>query len=118
MSDRMLERYEATLIELSHFFADLMHVDGALVLDHSFRLIGFGAEILGDSHVHTIHRALDLEATNTRAERADTSGTRHRSAYRLVSGISDSIAVVVSQDGDVRFVANHNDKLTYWPYLP
>lgn len=48
----------------------------------------------------------------------DSSSHRHRSAYRLVNGLNQSIAVVVSQDGDVRFVAHHNGKLTYWPYLP
>lgn len=118
MSDMGLVALEATLVELGHFFADLMSVDGALVFDRSFRLIGFGGEILGDSHVVSIHQAMNVEATQTIAERADASGTRHRSAYRLVSGLPETIAVVVSQDGDVRFVAQHKDKLTYWPYLP
>lgn len=118
MQDAELAELDKALIELGHFFTDLMNVDGSLVLDRSFRLIGFGGEILGDSHAATIHRALDLEAERSVVERADSSGTRHRSAYRLVCGLQDAIAVVVSQDGDVRFVAHHNDKLTYWPYLP
>ena len=118
MHDAELAKIDAALIEFSHLLADMMSVDGSLVMDRSFRLIGFGGEILGSSHVSTIHRALDLEAENTVAERSDSSGTRHRSAYRLVNGLNDAIAVVVSQDGDVRFVACHNQKLTYWPYLP
>ncbi|TWU51985.1 putative sensor domain DACNV-containing protein [Rubripirellula reticaptiva] len=118
MHDAELATIDEALIEFSHLLADMMSVDGSLVLDRSFRFIGFGGEILGDSHVSSIHRALDLEATNTIAERGDSSGTRHRSAYRLVNGLTDAIAVVVSQDGDVRFVACLNDKLTYWPYLP
>ncbi|QDV68442.1 hypothetical protein Poly24_21510 [Rosistilla carotiformis] len=113
-----LAELDAALIEFGHFLADLMSADGSLVVDRSFRLIGFGAEILGDSHVTSIHRAFDLEAINAVPEPADSSGTRHRSAYRLVSGLRETIAVVVSQDGDVRFVAHHKDKLTYWPYLP
>ncbi|WP_246146436.1 putative sensor domain DACNV-containing protein [Rubripirellula lacrimiformis] len=118
MLDADLASIDEALIEFSHLLADLMNVDGSLVLDRSFRLIGFGGEILGNSHVSSIHRALDLEAAKTISERADSSGTRHRSAYRLVNGINDAIAVVVSQDGDVRFVACLNQKLTYWPYLP
>ncbi|MEZ6090403.1 MAG: hypothetical protein R3C05_20750 [Pirellulaceae bacterium] len=118
MQDSELLRIEEALIEFGHFLADLMSVDGTMVLDQSFRLIGFGGEILGDSHVDIIHRALNVEATASIAERADSSGTRHRSAYRFVSGWPDSIAVVVSQDGDVRFVAQHEGRVTYWPYLP
>jgi len=116
--DAEVQDLDDAMIEYSHVLADFMSVDGALVLDRGFRIIGFGAEILGDSHVSEIHRAMDLEANFTVAEQADASGTRHRAAYRLVSGVPDVIALVVSQDGAVRFVANHNQKLTYWPYLP
>lgn len=116
--DAEVQDLDDALVEFSHVLADFMSVDGALVLDRSFRVIGFGAEILGDSHVSEVHRALDLEGNRTVLEPADASGTRHRAAYRLVSGMPDVIALVVSQDGAVRFVANHNQKLTYWPYLP
>lgn len=118
MLDADLANIDEGLIEFSHLLANLMSVDGSLVLDHSFRLIGFGGEILCNSHVSSIHRALDLEAEETTVERADSSGTRHRSAYRLVKGMNEASAIVVSQDGDVRFVARLNQKVTYWPYLP
>ncbi len=45
MKDDTLQECESKLVELAHFFADLMSVDGALVLNHSFRLVGFGTEI-------------------------------------------------------------------------
>lgn len=118
MHDAALSRLNASMIEFSHFLADLMSVDGSLVLNREFRLIGFGGEILGDSHVNTIERAIDLEAEDSITESADASGTRHRSAYRLVSGLQDTVAVVVSQDGAVRFVAHRGGRLVYWPYLP
>jgi DNA integrity scanning protein DisA with diadenylate cyclase activity len=116
--DPEVEDLDEALMEFAHLLADFMSVDGAVVLDRAFRVIGFGAEILGDSHVSTIRRALDLEADRTISEPADASGTRHRAAYRLVSGVPDVLALVVSQDGAVRFVASHNQQLTYWPYLP
>jgi len=116
--DTEVEDLDEALMEFAHLLADFMSVDGAVVLDRAFRVIGFGAEILGDSHVSTIRRALDLEADRTISEPADASGTRHRAAYRLVSGVPDVLALVVSQDGAVRFVASHNQQLTYWPYLP
>ncbi len=118
MNDDSLGKLHDSLVEYSHFLADLMSVDGSLVLSRGFRLIGFGAEILGDSHVSTIERAIDLEAENSVTEQADSSGTRHRSAYRLVSSVQDTIVVVVSQDGAVRFVAHRGGRLVYWPYLP
>ena len=118
LHDPALADMEQQLIEFTHVLADLMSVDGALVLDRTFRIIGFGGEILGDQPVARIHRALDLEADRTVDEPADSSGTRHRSAYRFVDGMRDALAVVVSQDGAVSFVAHHRDRLTYWPYLP
>ncbi len=118
MHDASLGKLHDSLVEFSHFFADLMSVDGALVLSRDFQLIGFGGEILGDSHVSCIERAIDLEAQNSITEPADASGTRHRSAYRLVSSVQDAIVVVVSQDGAVRFVAHRGGRLVYWPYLP
>lgn len=118
MQDSTLGSLHESLVEFSHFLADLMSVDGCLVLNREFRLIGFGGEILGDSHVSTIERAIDLEGANSVTEKADDAGTRHRSAYRLVSSVQDTIVVVVSQDGAVRFVAHHGGRLVYWPYLP
>lgn len=118
MHDANLGKLHDALVEFSHFLADLMSVDGSLVLSRDLRLIGFGGEILGDSHVSSIERAIDLEAENSVTEPADSSGTRHRSAYRLVSSVQDAIVVVVSQDGAVRFVAHRGGRLVYWPYLP
>jgi hypothetical protein len=118
MHDASLGKLHESLVEFSHFLADLMSVDGSLVLSRDLRLIGFGGEILGDSHVSSIERAIDLEAEDSVTEPADSSGTRHRSAYRLVSSVQDAIVVVVSQDGAVRFVAHRGGRLVYWPYLP
>lgn len=118
MEDSELASIDREIIDFAHLLADLMDIDGSLILDRSFRLIGFGAEILGDSHAKVVHRAIDLEATQTVAEPADSAGTRHRAAYRLITGMPEAVAVVVSQDGDVRFVARQHGRTTYWPYLP
>ncbi len=118
MHDAELSQIDAALVEFGHVMADLMNIDGCLVIDRGFRFIGFGAEILGDSHVHSVKRALDLECSRAQTERADSAGTRHRSAYRLAQGWPEAIAMVVSQDGEVRFVANHEGNVAYWPYLP
>jgi DNA integrity scanning protein DisA with diadenylate cyclase activity len=48
---------------------------------------------------------------------AENAGTRHRTAYRLCREHPHCLAIVVSQDGAVKFVANQQDKVTYWNRL-
>ncbi len=115
--DRLAELDEA-IFEYARFLADLMAVDGALVLTAARDLIGFGAEI----HVPTIEkevicRALDIEGDELVEERADDAGTRHRSAYRLARVHPECMITVVSQDGSIRYVGNPNGKVIYWDVL-
>ena len=118
LEDPVLAEIDESFLELANLFADLMNVDGALVVSEQLELMGFGAEVLGESPVTDVHRALDLEGTQTIVERADNSGTRHRSAYRFVMLVPDSVVAVISQDGSVNFVANQDGRVVYWPYLP
>jgi DNA integrity scanning protein DisA with diadenylate cyclase activity len=43
-------------------------------------------------------------------------GTRHRSAYRLCARFPEALAIVISQDGGVRFVGWHDGAVTYWDH--
>jgi len=105
------------IFEMSQLIASLSELDGAVVLTKRFELLGFGAEIIGDlPDVRHVARALDLEAEDTVAEPLVADGTRHRSAYRLCSRVPDALALVVSQDGGVRFVAVHRGKVTFWDH--
>ena len=61
-------------------------------------------------------RALDLEGERRVGESIDGVGTRHRSAYRLCKALPGVVAVVVSQDGNVRFVRRADGDLTYWAH--
>lgn len=47
-------------------------------------------------------------------ESVENVGTRHRSAYRLARALSDGVSVVVSQDGNARFVTNRAGAVTCW----
>ncbi len=116
--DPALAEIDEAFLELANLFADFMNVDGALVVSEQFELMGFGAEVLGEEPVISVHRALDLEGARTAEERADNSGTRHRSAYRFVMMVPTSVVSVISQDGSISFVANQDGKVVYWPYLP
>jgi DisA bacterial checkpoint controller nucleotide-binding len=115
--DRLADLDEA-IFEYAHLLADLMAVDGALVLTAARDIIGFGAEIQVPTRENEIvHRALDIEAAQVIAERTDKAGTRHRAAYRLARDHPECMITVVSQDGSVRYVGNPNGKVTYWEIL-
>ena len=117
--DERLARLDESIFECAHFLADLMAIDGALVLTAAWDVLGFGAEIHGPSNKNeVVYRALDLEATQLAEERADEAGTRHRAAYRLSRQHPECMIIVVSQDGTARYVGNLNGKVTYWELGP
>jgi hypothetical protein len=112
-----LAAFDEAIFEMAHLIAALANVDGAVVLTKRFEVLGFGAEITGDlPEVTTVERALDLEGTVREAEVVDAVGTRHRSAYRLCARFHEALAIVVSQDGGVRFVAWKDGAVTYWDH--
>ena len=117
-TDGDVARIDEAIFELAHHAAGLAAVDGAVVLDKRFELLGFGAEIGGDlPAVRWVARALDAEGTTKVRESVESDGTRHRSAYRLCNFVHDALAIVVSQDGTVRFVKWHEGEVTYWDHV-
>lgn len=116
-SSRLASLDEA-LFEVAHLVAMLADVDGAVVLTNQLELIGFGAEISGTlAEVGCVDRSLDLEGAQRVTERTDRVGTRHRSAYRLCQLLHEAFAIVVSQDGGVRFVRWHAGAVTYFDQI-
>jgi hypothetical protein len=106
---------DAALFEAAHLVADLTHVDGAVVMTSGLDLLGFGGEIAGDlPEVPRVMRARDLAGEDREWVRTDRVGTRHRAAYRLCQVLRNAVAIVVSQDGGLRFVRWHKDAVTYW----
>ena len=78
-------------------------------------LLGFGGMVSGRlPDVERVGRALDLEGETVAEEETRNVGTRHRSAYRLADALPGSVAVVISQDGGVRFVCQKDGRVTYW----
>src|SRR6202045_2008613 len=110
--------FSQRFVELALWLSDLTAVDGCLLLDHKFTVLGFGVEIQVPSFEdEMVYRALDIEAQHCVLESMESAGTRHRTAYRLCREFAPCLAIVVSQDGAVKFVANHEDKVTYWNHL-
>jgi len=106
---------EQSIFELSRLVSGLAAVDGAVVLNKRFELIGFGAEVSGElPYPDTVLQALDVEGERRAPEPANSVGTRHRAAYRFVTLHPAGLAIVISLDGIVRFVANIEGQIVFW----
>lgn len=106
---------EAAIFELSRTIASLSAVDGAVVLSKRFELLAFGVEIAGESRKPArIVRALDTEGEQTVDDDEENVGTRHRAAYRFAQAHPRGLAIVVSQDGTIRFIACREGRVTYY----
>jgi hypothetical protein len=110
-----LEKLEQAVFELSRVIANLTATDGAVVLDKRLGLLGFGAEVSAELPTPwRVWRALDTEGRELQPDDFENVGTRHRAAYRFVNDHPDGLAIVVSQDGGVSFVANREEKVVFW----
>jgi hypothetical protein len=114
--DIELDHLEEAFFELARLFSDLMQVDGALVLDKRVGLVGFGGEIRVDRNVLMVGLAHDLEGKSITPWDVRGDGTRHRSVYRLCSVEPEAIGFVISQDSQVRMIANVDDSVIVWPH--
>jgi hypothetical protein len=113
--DADLERLEQTVFELSRVLANLTAIDGAVVLDKRFGVLGFGAEVSAELPAPPmVKRAVDVEGRERVPADVESVGTRHRAAYRFVNDHPDGLAIVISQDGGVSFVANRDGEVVYW----
>jgi hypothetical protein len=110
-----LEQMEQSIFEISRVFAGLAAIDGAVVLDKRWSVLGFGAEVSSEIPPPArIWRALDTEGKNREESSIEDVGTRHRAAYRFVRQHPTGLAMVVSTDGGVSFVANRDGEVVSW----
>jgi hypothetical protein len=110
-----LEKLEQAIFEMSRVIAGLAAIDGAVVLDKRFALLGFGAEVSGEIPAPLlVYRALDNEGLERELNAVEEVGTRHRAAYRFVQRHPTGVAVVISHDGGVSFVANRDGAVVSW----
>jgi hypothetical protein len=110
-----LEKLEQAIFEMSRVIAGLAEIDGAVVLDKGFSLLGFGAEVSSEIAAPTrVWRALDPEGERREVNAVEDVGTRHRAAYRFVRQHPRGLAIVISHDGGVSFVANRDGEVVSW----
>jgi hypothetical protein len=110
-----LEKLEQAVFEMSRVISSLAAIDGAVVLDKRFAILGFGAEVSGELPAPLrVWRATDVEGREREPAAIEDVGTRHRAAYRFVRRHPRGLAIVISQDGGVTFVADRDDEVVFW----
>ncbi len=111
---------DEAILEMSQLLAALGEVDGAVLLTDTFEVLGFGGEIVGTlPEIRSVRKAprprgRRLGARSDRPRRHPPA----RSAYRLCAQERDAIAIVVSHDGSVQFVACRDGEPMYWDHVP
>jgi hypothetical protein len=89
--------YREHVLRVAHMVGRLSATDGAVVLNRSMRVLGFGAKIVGTNP----HLPLLDVTSGVAIGESELGGMRHQSAARLVRSEPGTIAFVVSQDGDL-----------------
>jgi hypothetical protein len=114
-ADPLIAQLDEAIFEVAHLVANLAGVDGAVLMTKRFEILGFGSEISGSlPEVETVRICQDAEGLNSRPVRTDGVGTRHRSAFRFCQKFPSALAIVVSQDGNIRFVAAKDGSVHCW----
>jgi hypothetical protein len=112
------EELEKEVKDVIGFLASLSGVDGAVVITNKLRLLGFGAEIIATSpSLNKIKIITDFEKNIGEYREIELFGTRHRSAFRFCSSFEDSVAFIVSQDGEIRIAKRAGSEVMLWPNI-
>lgn len=114
-SENARENSKNKIYEHEEFIASLSEVDGAVVINEKFEVLGFGAELrLPSNEITYILKAEDSKGELYKEIPITSFGTRHRSAFRFCSYYKDCIIFVISQDGNVKAVKQHEGSTYLW----
>jgi hypothetical protein len=90
-------------------------VDGAVLINRKFELLGFGAVVhTKKTAQYKVFRCEDRQALRVREIDIENYGTRHRSAFEFCFRNRPSVAVVVSQDGGIKTVIRIGKHIYFW----
>ena len=111
LGDEGLEIDEA-LSDVAQAIASLTSVDGAVLINQRFDVLGFGAEVIAASPSLSQVRAITVG--DRKMIPVESFGTRHRSAFRFCSSLEESAVFVLSQDGGIKAVKRHGKDVFLW----
>lgn len=109
------EEAEEMVKRAAGFLSSLAAVDGAVVITDKLRLLGFGAEIVASSpSLSKVKMIIQFRKDTGEFRDIEFFGTRHRSAFRFCSSFEDSVAFIVSQDGDIKVAKRVGSEVILW----
>jgi hypothetical protein len=112
--ERDIEETEHEITGCIRFLSSLSRVDGLLWFSRNLRLQGFGVLIQTPSELDKVFRAGDAHGKDLAKIDTHGFGTRHRSMMRKCYQDAEAVGFVVSQDGDVRAITSHEEKVIIW----
>ncbi len=109
------EDVESGLRDALDALVRLTAVDGAVLMTRKFELLGFGTVVqLPQTLDYSVFRCQDPQASQTTEIDVESYGTRHRSAFEFCYRCAPSVAIVASQDGDIKVVTRVGDDVFFW----
>lgn len=113
-NERKLEKWNNKFREIQDMIASFSLVDGTIIMDNSFNLLGFGAIVEGQSEQTDIYIAKNSLGDHKGSISSETYGTRHRALFRFCSNNENSLAFILSKDGGIKVVTRINEMVTMW----
>lgn len=110
------EELDEALGDVAETIASLTSVDGAVIINQKFSVLGFGSEVIAASPSLT-HVQIYSPTKDSSLVAVESYGTRHRSAFRFCSSFEESMVFIVSQDGDVKVVKREGKQVFLWPNI-
>lgn len=107
------QELDESLSDIAQAIASLTSVDGALIMNDRFVVMGFGVEVTAPSP--SLKDVVVVTRPTNRRVDIQSYGTRHRAAFRFCSSFEQSVAFVVSSDGGVKAVKRDGSDVFLWP---
>jgi hypothetical protein len=113
-ADGESEDAEEALSGAIGFVASLSRMDGLVLMNSDFTVRGFGVEITAPEMNLEVVTVPNGRMTRGRKVHLEGFGTRHRSMFRYCAAHPGSVGFVLSEDGPVRAVLRHTNRVLLW----
>ena len=107
------QQLDESLSDVAQAIASLTSVDGTVIMNDRFVVMGFGVEVTTPSP--SLKDIVIVTKPSNRRVDIQSYGTRHRAAFRFCSSFEQSVAFVVSRDGGVKAVKRDGSDVFLWP---
>ena len=107
------------IVAYADFIAQLTTVDGAVLLTKNLDLVGFGTETRVDMKSKKKPSICFIEEDGTvdRSKAYEENGMRHRSSYSFCDENEGAVAIIMSQDGNVKACTKKDGEIVIYDHV-